>query len=146
MVGTFTKRLQDAAARGAAGGSRKTVFGFMRRAIWISWLGLGFVGLVALRTCQHEQRENEPVAASTVADVSQDSVALTISSPVQSGDSGEDVVLVQEALIAAGYEVAVDGVFGRETDAAVRAFQSDEGLVVDGVVGEETGTALGVWA
>ncbi|WIM98823.1 peptidoglycan-binding protein [Actinoplanes oblitus] len=35
-----------------------------------------------------------------------------------------------------------DGVYGPVTESAVRAFQSDAGLIVDGVVGPETWRAL----
>ncbi|MBB4740625.1 peptidoglycan hydrolase-like protein with peptidoglycan-binding domain [Actinoplanes octamycinicus] len=35
-----------------------------------------------------------------------------------------------------------DGVYGPVTESAVRAFQSDAGLIVDGVVGRETWQAL----
>jgi peptidoglycan hydrolase-like protein with peptidoglycan-binding domain len=38
--------------------------------------------------------------------------------------------------------LAVDGIFGPKTEAAVRAFQSDENLTVDGIVGRYTWTAL----
>jgi peptidoglycan hydrolase-like protein with peptidoglycan-binding domain len=38
--------------------------------------------------------------------------------------------------------VAVDGIFGPETDAAVRAFQQEKGLAVDGIVGPQTWPAL----
>ena len=41
----------------------------------------------------------------------------------------------------AGYSVGpcgIDGDFGRATLAAVKAFQSDHGLVVDGIVGSKT--------
>jgi hypothetical protein len=146
MVGTFTKRMQDAAARGAAGGSRGAVGKFMRTAIWISWLGVGFVALVVFRACQNDTDESASSTPSTVVEVSVESSLGTISAPVRLGDRGDSVAVVQEALVAAGYAVAVDGVFGGETDAAVRAFQSVEGLVVDGVVGEQTASALGIWS
>lgn len=40
-------------------------------------------------------------------------------------------------------KMIADGVFGRETEKAVRAFQSDKDLTPDGVVGPRTWTALG---
>src|SRR5215210_3031231 len=42
-----------------------------------------------------------------------------------------------------GPGIVADGVFGRQTRAAVRAFQSRNGLMVDGVVGPQTRAALG---
>jgi peptidoglycan hydrolase-like protein with peptidoglycan-binding domain len=39
-------------------------------------------------------------------------------------------------------ELEVDGIFGPQTDAGVRAFQRNENLAVDGIVGEHTWTAL----
>ena len=68
----------------------------------------------------------------------------TISTPLSVGDSGPDVVILQERLAAEGLPVAVDGVYGRETAAAVFAFQEQEQLTVDGVVGSETAEALGI--
>lgn len=39
-------------------------------------------------------------------------------------------------------DLDVDGIFGPKTEAAVRAFQSDENLTVDGIVGRYTWSAL----
>lgn len=50
----------------------------------------------------------------------------------------ESVRSLQYLLNAHGAGLAVDGVFGERTEAAVRAFQRDHGLQVDGVVGEQT--------
>jgi peptidoglycan hydrolase-like protein with peptidoglycan-binding domain len=57
---------------------------------------------------------------------------------LSSGDEGKQVQLLQQALGG----IAVDGVFGPETEAAVRSFQASKGLTVDGIVGALTGAAL----
>ena len=54
------------------------------------------------------------------------------------GSEGRQVELLQKALGG----VKVDGVFGPETEAAVRAFQTSRALTVDGVVGPATAAAL----
>jgi hypothetical protein len=66
---------------------------------------------------------------------------LKLSNPYLRGD---DVLSLQKKLLARGYNIvgSADGVFGKKTDAAVRQFQSDQGLVVDGVVGPKTWSAL----
>jgi hypothetical protein len=59
------------------------------------------------------------------------------------GATGSRVTALQFDLSThAGHPIAVDGIFGPETDGAVRAFQGEEGLVVDGIVGPLTSAAL----
>ena len=58
-------------------------------------------------------------------------------------DSGDAVRRLQTRLNAHGFKLATDGIFGKGTDAAVRAFQKAKGLAVDGKVGKQTWAALG---
>ncbi|NJR49206.1 MAG: SH3 domain-containing protein [Leptolyngbyaceae cyanobacterium CSU_1_3] len=78
------------------------------------------------------------VAASIMA-MAQDATALILR-----GNRGGAVSAVQSALNSRGYTVAVDGVFGRQTESALVAFQRDRGLSADGIVGSATASALGV--
>ena len=57
---------------------------------------------------------------------------------LSAGSEGRQVELLQRALGA----IKADGVFGPETEAAVRSFQAKAGLTVDGVVGSLTGATL----
>ena len=61
------------------------------------------------------------------------------------GDKGEEVTLLQTYLYRLGYDIGswgIDGDFGRDTEKAVKEFQSDHQLVVDGVAGVMTWNAL----
>ena len=61
------------------------------------------------------------------------------------GSTGSGVQKVQTRLQELGYyRGALDGIYGRQTEQAVRRFQSDYGLVVDGLTGEKTLAALGL--
>ena len=71
--------------------------------------------------------------------------------PIEKGCTGKGVEALQEALQDLGYDLPVstasgtkrpDGIFGKETDGAVRAFQADQKLAVDGDVGKDTMHAL----
>ena len=61
---------------------------------------------------------------------------------VKRGHRGEDVKWVQHHLARHGYKVIIDGVAGRKTERAIRAFQRQSGLTADGVVGRRTRSAL----
>ena len=64
---------------------------------------------------------------------------------LRKGDKGSAVKDLQEQLIRLGYPLpkyGADGDFGKETEAAVKAFQMDNGLQADGVVGAKTYAAL----
>lgn len=50
----------------------------------------------------------------------------------------EDVKWVQWELVEDGYQLEIDGKFGKLTLAAVKDYQSKHGLVVDGIVGSKT--------
>jgi hypothetical protein len=66
---------------------------------------------------------------------------------LEKGDKGDDVITLQRVLGMKGYSVGgADGVFGRQTKVAVKAFQKRRGLLRDGVVGPATIRALaGSW-
>lgn len=62
---------------------------------------------------------------------------------LKKGSTGSAVIALQEILNKLGYDCgSVDGIFGTKTDAAVRAFQQNEGLTVDGIVGNNTQAIL----
>ena len=56
---------------------------------------------------------------------------------------GPAVRKLQKQLTAVGFDTGgIDGEFGKQTDAAVRAFQTSQGLTADGVAGADTIAAL----
>ena len=64
---------------------------------------------------------------------------------VNAKSSAQDIKLVQKKLKNWGYyKGAVDGIFGKQTKAAVLLFQKRNGLVQDGIVGNKTLAAMGI--
>ncbi|WP_348537095.1 peptidoglycan-binding domain-containing protein [Geobacillus subterraneus] len=57
--------------------------------------------------------------------------------PLKLGSKGKDVERIQRAL-----KIKADGIFGKQTEAAVKAYQKRKGLAADGVVGEKTWNTL----
>lgn len=62
---------------------------------------------------------------------------------VKSGDKNDNVKAVQQALIALGYLSGnADGIFGKNTETAVKEFQKANNLKDDGIAGGQTQSAL----
>lgn len=55
---------------------------------------------------------------------------------------GNDVFLLEELLVSLGYQVYISTYFGRDTDNAIKDFQSKNNLVIDGIVGPKTWSIL----
>ena len=69
---------------------------------------------------------------------------LKLKSPLM---KGEDVIAVQRYLLSCGYSLGrfgVDGVYGRSTKEAIKAFQEANGLTIDGITGRDTFRAMGM--
>lgn len=63
------------------------------------------------------------------------------------GSSGSEVIQIQTKLKSWGYySGSVDGIYGSKTVAAVRWFQSKNGLTVDGIAGPKTLAAMGIFS
>ena len=65
---------------------------------------------------------------------------------IRKGNTDEDafgaVTVVQHLLNAHGARVAVDGIFGSQTEGAVRDVQRSQSVAVDGIVGNQTWPVL----
>ena len=61
---------------------------------------------------------------------------------LRKGDRGDDVKLLQHRLNLLDWQLTEDGIWGVQTDSAVRGYQYKAGLTVDGIVGAKTKAAL----
>ena len=76
--------------------------------------------------------------------VYQDETVATLS---RVGSRGEEVRQIQTKLRDWGYNPGkVDGIYGAQTEKAVRAFQKKNGLSVDGIAGPATLKAMGIYS
>ena len=71
--------------------------------------------------------------------------ALPAAAAYKKGYAGSVVTQIQQKLSQWGYySGSVDGVYGSQTEKAVRQFQRKNGLTVDGVAGKQTLAAMGI--
>ena len=64
---------------------------------------------------------------------------------IRRGSEGEAVKELQQDLMLLNYDIGAsgaDGIYGRKTEAAVKAFQNNNGLTADGITGEKTWNAI----
>ena len=61
---------------------------------------------------------------------------------LRKGSTGEGVKWLQWELVEAGYNIAIDGIFGDKTLKAVKSFQKSCKIDVDGIVGKDTKRCL----
>lgn len=71
--------------------------------------------------------------------------AITTFATSRRGSSGSEVRKIQEKLKRWGYYSGnIDGIYGSQTEKAVRKFQKNNGLKVDGIAGKATLNAMGI--
>lgn len=61
---------------------------------------------------------------------------------MKKGEKGPHVIVLQGVLQKLDFALASDGVFGAETEEAVKQFQSQMGIETDGIVGNDTADNL----
>ena len=107
------------------------------------------IGLLALSVClvlaapsAAARATPAPLGTATAAAWAAATPELPAWPVIRQGSVGQPVRSVQYLLNAHGAALAVDGIFGAKTNAAVRAFQWAHGLAVDGIVGTKTWRSL----
>ena len=67
---------------------------------------------------------------------------IKIPATIRKGSKGANVLKAQKALVAKGFKVDEDGVFGKDTETEAKKFQAAHKLTDDGVIGHDTWKAL----
>ncbi len=78
----------------------------------------------------------------SAVDESDAAPSLPVDALLRRGDRDNDVKELQRALRSMGYDLDIDGIFGRITQECVKSFQATHDLVRDGIVGPKTWAAL----
>ena len=99
--------------------------------MWTKCNGKGLAGLVRRR------KEERALFLTPVTQPQTGNTDL-----LRKGDKGDDIKLLQHRLNLLGWQLTEDGIWGVQTDSAVRGYQYRAGLTVDGIVGPKTQAAL----
>jgi len=110
---------------------------FCHRQLWRSPRFL--TGLLGLLLAIFSPILSAPSEIFTPAAIAQTSNCVLL----QRGDQGSTVSQLQTNLANKGYPVgSVDGIFGTNTEVALKSFQRNSGLIADGIYGPNTCSAL----
>lgn len=127
-------------ARAAKYGVVKTV---VKNRSWTHWAALPGVltgEVVTAKPAVKTESTSTATAAPSTAPKASEVITMTT---LRNGSKGTQVRVLQWLLNENGYNAGtVDGIFGANTQKAVKAFQKARGLEVDGVVGKNTWTKL----
>jgi len=96
-------------------------------------------------SCNPRSLTTQPAPGSEGSGVSAENTVSSISqigsapATTREGDSGKDVVKLQQALECLGfYSASIDGIYGQATVAAVKRFQTKRDMTADGIAGPAT--------
>jgi murein L,D-transpeptidase YcbB/YkuD len=98
--------------------------------------------VISIMSIEEEPTLSSPLFADGAIPVQYQQVQSPSLPTLQFGNSGVSVRVLQKLLLSSGYGIGVDGFFGAVTETAVKAFQSQNSLVVDGIVGQKTWAEL----
>ena len=138
VTGKGEGAIHSSSSRGCVAESR-----FRGKTIRGGWNRVGLWNKVRYEGCGEEggaERQGR-FCGSAVAERTEPSLCSARCFALRKGDRGEAVREMQEALMARGYDLGrwgADGIFGKQTLKAVKAFQEDCGIKADGIVGRIT--------
>lgn len=125
--------------------ARSAAYGVVKTAVksrsWTHWAALP--GVLNEDGEQSSTTTNQAQESTSQAQNGTAGTVVTDMSTLRNGSTGTQVKVLQFLLNEKGFDCgSADGIWGKKTIAAVKAFQKAKGLTVDGVVGKNTWTKL----
>lgn len=126
--------------------ARAAKYGVVKTAVkdrtWTHWAALPGVLTGEEVTVTPDEPEEEQ-ETSTDASPQASEVGVISMKTLRNGSRGTQVKVLQFLLNESGYDCGeADGIFGKKTTAAVKAYQKAKGLTVDGICGKNTWTRI----